>query len=109
MQPAENSGSIEHRAAHQEANGDDRRRIPQGLDRLHRPREPAQKAVLRLVQSEPHAHLDPNNWFTGVEYRYSQYEAQSFVYPIPILNLGFVGFKQELSNNQVPARIGYKF
>jgi outer membrane immunogenic protein len=50
-----------------------------------------------------------NNWFTGLEYRYSQYEAKSFVYPIPILNLGFVGFKQDLSNNQVTARIGYKF
>jgi outer membrane immunogenic protein len=50
-----------------------------------------------------------NNWFTGVEYRYSQYEAKSFVYPIPILNLGLVGFKQELSNNQVTARVGYKF
>ena len=50
-----------------------------------------------------------NNWFTGVEYRYSQYEAKSFVYPIPILNLGLVGLKQELSNNQVTARIGYKF
>jgi hypothetical protein len=31
------------------------------------------------------------------------------VYPIPILNLGLVGFRQELSNNQVTARIGYKF
>jgi outer membrane immunogenic protein len=50
-----------------------------------------------------------NNWFAGLEYRYSQYESKSFVYPIPILNLGFVGFKQELSNNQVTARIGYKF
>jgi outer membrane immunogenic protein len=50
-----------------------------------------------------------NNWFTGIEYRYSQYEAKTFVYPIPILNLGFVGFKQELSSNQVTARIGYKF
>jgi outer membrane immunogenic protein len=50
-----------------------------------------------------------DNWFTGIEYRYSQYEAKSFVYPIPILNLGLVGFKQELSNNQVTARIGYKF
>ena len=35
--------------------------------------------------------------------------AASFVYPIPILNLGLVGFKQELRNNQVTARIGYKF
>ena len=50
-----------------------------------------------------------NNWFTGIEYRYSQYQSKSFVYPIPILNLGIVGFKQELSNNQVTARIGYKF
>ena len=50
-----------------------------------------------------------NNWFTGLEYRYSQYQSRSFVYPIPILNLGVVGFKQELSNNQVTARIGYKF
>jgi outer membrane immunogenic protein len=50
-----------------------------------------------------------NNWFTGVEYRYSQYESKSFVYPIPILNLGIIGLKQELNNNQVTARIGYKF
>jgi outer membrane immunogenic protein len=50
-----------------------------------------------------------NNWFTGIEYRYSQYQAKSFVYPIPILNLGLVGFRQELSSNQVTARIGYKF
>ena len=50
-----------------------------------------------------------NNWFTGIEYRYSKYEAGTFVYPIPILNLGLVGFKQELSTSQVTARIGYKF
>jgi outer membrane immunogenic protein len=50
-----------------------------------------------------------NNWFTGIEYRYSQYKTKTFVYPIPILNLGIVGFKQELSTNQVTARIGYKF
>jgi outer membrane immunogenic protein len=50
-----------------------------------------------------------NNWFTGLEYRYSQYQAKTFVYPIPILALGLVGFKQELSSNQVTARIGYKF
>jgi outer membrane immunogenic protein len=50
-----------------------------------------------------------NNWFTGIEYRYSQFAARSFIYPIPILNLGFVGFKEEASNNQVTARIGYKF
>jgi outer membrane immunogenic protein len=50
-----------------------------------------------------------NNWFTGVEYRYSQFQARTLVYPIPILNLGIVGFRQELSNNQVTARVGYKF
>ena len=50
-----------------------------------------------------------NNWFTGVEYRYSQYESKTFIYPIPVLNLGLVGFKQELSSNQVTARLGYKF
>jgi outer membrane immunogenic protein len=50
-----------------------------------------------------------NNGFTGIEYRYSQYETKTFVYPIPILNLGLIGFKQELSSNQVTARIGYKF
>jgi outer membrane immunogenic protein len=50
-----------------------------------------------------------NNWFTGIEYRYSQFETKNFIYPIPILNLGLVGFKQELSNNQVSARVGYKF
>ncbi len=50
-----------------------------------------------------------NNWFTGIEYRYSQFEAKNFIYPIPILNLGLVGFKQEMSNNQVTARLGYKF
>lgn len=50
-----------------------------------------------------------NNWFTGIEYRYSQYETKTFVYPIPILNLGLIRFKQELSSNQVTARIGYKF
>jgi outer membrane immunogenic protein len=50
-----------------------------------------------------------NNWFTGIEYRYSQYETNNFVYPIPILNLGLVAFKQELSSNQITGRIGYKF
>jgi outer membrane immunogenic protein len=49
------------------------------------------------------------NWFTGIEYRYSQYQARTFVYPTPILALGLIGFKQELNTNQVTARIGYKF
>ena len=30
------------------------------LDELHRSRQPRQEAVFRLVQSEPHAHLDPS-------------------------------------------------
>jgi outer membrane immunogenic protein len=50
-----------------------------------------------------------DNWFTGIEYRYSRFEAKNFIYPIPILNLGLVGFKQEMNNNQISARIGYKF
>lgn len=50
-----------------------------------------------------------NNWFTGIEYRYSHYQTKNFTYPIPILNLGLVGFKQELSTSQVTGRIGYKF
>jgi len=50
-----------------------------------------------------------NNWFTGIEYRYSQYETKNFIYPIPVLALGLIGLKQELSNNQVTARVGYKF
>jgi outer membrane immunogenic protein len=50
-----------------------------------------------------------NNWFTGIEYRYSQYATKNFIYPIPVLALGLIGFKQELSSNQVTARVGYKF
>jgi outer membrane immunogenic protein len=50
-----------------------------------------------------------NNWFTGLGYRYSQYQSRSLIYPIPVLNLGIIGLKQELSNNQVTARLGYKF
>jgi outer membrane immunogenic protein len=50
-----------------------------------------------------------NNWFTGIEYRYSQYETKNFIYPIPILNLGLVAFRQELNSNQLTARIGHKF
>ena len=49
-----------YRAAHQEAHGDDRRGIPRRLDGFHRPRKSRQEAVLRVVQSEPHAHLDPS-------------------------------------------------
>jgi hypothetical protein len=31
------------------------------------------------------------------------------MYPIPILNLGFVGFKRELNSNQVTVSIDHKF
>ena len=50
-----------------------------------------------------------NNWFTGFEYRYSQFQSTSFIYPSPVLTLGTIGLKQDLSNNQIMARIGYKF
>jgi outer membrane immunogenic protein len=50
-----------------------------------------------------------NNWFTGLEYRYTQYESSTITYPVGFQNLGIVGFKQELSTNQVTARLGYKF
>jgi hypothetical protein len=32
-----------------------------------------------------------------------------FTYPIPILNLGLVGFRQEMNNSQVSLRAGYRF
>jgi outer membrane immunogenic protein len=50
-----------------------------------------------------------DHWFTGIAYRYTQYESKVFTYPVGGLNLGIVGFKQESSNNQVTARLGYKF
>ena len=50
-----------------------------------------------------------NNWFTGLEYRYSQFQSKSFIYPISVLNLGMIGLRQDINNNQVTARIGYKF
>jgi outer membrane immunogenic protein len=50
-----------------------------------------------------------NNWFAGIEYRYSRFQSASFIYPIPVLNLGLIGFKQELNTNQINARVGYKF
>jgi hypothetical protein len=74
-----------------------------------------QAACFELSCTEPVANLSEAQrkglqaTARGIEYRFSQYEAKTFVYPIPILNLGFVGFKQELSTNQVTARIGYKF
>lgn len=48
-----------------------------------------------------------NNWFTGIEYRYSQYDMKPLTYSVPLL--GPAVFKQELSSNQVTARLGYKF
>ena len=43
----------------QEAHGDGGSGVPRRDARLHRPRQPGQEAVPCLVQSEPHAHLDP--------------------------------------------------
>lgn len=50
-----------------------------------------------------------NHWFTGIEYRYTQYDSTTITFPVGYQNLGIVGFKQELSTSQVTARIGYKF
>ena len=47
-----------HRSARQEAHGDGGPGVPGRHVELHRSRQPAEEAVLRLVQFEPHAHLD---------------------------------------------------
>ena len=48
-----------HWPAHQEAHGNGGRGVSQRHARFHRPRQPREEAVLRLVQFYPHAHLDP--------------------------------------------------
>ena len=48
-----------HRPARQEAHGDGGRGVPRRHARLHRPGARGGQAVLRLVQPQPHAHLDP--------------------------------------------------
>ena len=53
-QKCEDTGPLD-----QEAHGDSRRGIPGRHDRLHRSRSHGPEAVLRLVQFDPHAHLDP--------------------------------------------------
>jgi len=50
-----------------------------------------------------------NHWFTGLEYRYTQYGSTTITFPVGYQNLGIFGFKNELSTNQVTARLGYKF
>jgi outer membrane immunogenic protein len=50
-----------------------------------------------------------NNWITGLEYRYSQYQEDTYTYPVGVGGLGIVGFKQQLSTNQVVGRLLYKF
>ncbi|AMN43657.1 outer membrane protein [Rhodoplanes sp. Z2-YC6860] len=50
-----------------------------------------------------------DHWFTGLAYRYTQYDSKIFAYPIGFQNLGIVGFKQEMSDQRVTVRIGYKF
>ena len=49
-----------HRAAHRRAHGDGRPGVPDRRGRLHRQGAPGQPAVLRLVQLDPDAHLDPS-------------------------------------------------
>ena len=49
-----------HRAAHRRADGDGRPGVPDRRGRLHRQGAPGQPAVLRLVQLDPDAHLDPS-------------------------------------------------
>ena len=56
------------------------------------PADDGKTRASNLFTGSQAAHLARrSHWFTGVEYRYSQYEAKSFVSPIPILNLGLVG------------------
>lgn len=50
-----------------------------------------------------------NNWIAGLEYRYSQFEEETYTYPVGVGGLGIVGFKQQLSTNQVVGRLLYKF
>jgi outer membrane immunogenic protein len=50
-----------------------------------------------------------NNWIAGLEYRYSQFQEDTYTYPAGIGGLGIVGFKQQLSTNQVVGRLLYKF
>ena len=48
-----------HRPARHQAHGDGGRGVPRRHPRLHRPGARGEEAVLRLVQPQPHAHLDP--------------------------------------------------
>lgn len=50
-----------------------------------------------------------NNWIAGLEYRYSQFQEDTYTYPIGVSGIGLVGFKQQLSTNQVVGRLLYKF
>lgn len=50
-----------------------------------------------------------NNWIAGLEYRYSQFQEDTYTYPVGVGGLGIVGFKQQLSTNQVVGRLLYKF
>ncbi|KRE11773.1 hypothetical protein ASE66_25050 [Bosea sp. Root483D1] len=45
----------------------------------------------------------------GLEYRYSQVEENTYTYPVGVGGLGMVGFKQQLSTNQVVGQLLYKF
>ncbi len=49
-----------------------------------------------------------NNWSIGAEYRYSDF-GRSPDFPFPTLTLGNVSFTHHLTENQVQARVSYKF
>ena len=49
-----------------------------------------------------------DHWITGIEYRYTQYQSDTYTYPVAFQNLGIVGFKQQASINQV-VEVSYKF
>ena len=54
-QPGRHPADRRHRPAHEEADGDGRRRVPGGGAGFHRPPGGRGDAVLRLVQHHPHA------------------------------------------------------
>lgn len=50
-----------------------------------------------------------NNWIAGLEYRYSQFQSETYTYPVGTSGLGIAGFEQSLNTNQVVGRLLYKF
>jgi outer membrane immunogenic protein len=54
------------------------------------------------------AYAITNNWSIGAEYRYSDF-GRSPDFPFSSINLGTVSFTHHLTENQVQARLSYKF